>query len=152
MKQYTSMNKDFWTEKRIMEFLLGGDDMAFDGVGHEGVFPLPDSIPIFTYLSEGDSVQVHPLLSVDSFDTTEEMTVYAGKWLTVLDASYSLDDDELQGLESPEFYFGPGPSLRLLDSDGRDTAFVWRNMHFSSVRFKNGAYLLPPNLPKKGVF
>ena len=151
MTDYKSMNASFWTEARIIRYLKGdGDEFAY-GAGYENVVPLTDTIPIFTYLREGDAVQIHPLLCEDNYDVVEDMLDYAGEWLTVDRLIYAFDEERRNYLKDPDSSFGPGPDVYLLDEDGKRVPFVWRNFHFSDVRFKHGSFLLPPKLPKKGV-
>lgn len=151
MTYYKSMDASFWTEAHIMRYLKGDGDAFTYGAGYENVVPLTDTIPIFTYLREGDTVQIHPLLCEDNYDVVEDMLDYAGKWLTVDKVTYAFSEERRKSLTYPDSAFGPGPDVYLVDVEGKTVPFVWRNFHFSGVRFKHGNFLLPPNLPKKGV-
>lgn len=151
MTYYKSMDASFWTETRIMRYLKSdGDEFAYNA-GHDDVVPLTDTISLFTYLCEGDAVRIHPLLCEENYDVVEDMLDYAGEWLTVDKAIYVFNEERKNYLKDPDSAFGPGPDVYLLDRDGEVVPFVWRNFHFSDVRFKRQAFLLPPNLPKKGV-
>lgn len=151
MTYYKSMDPDFWTEAHIMEYLKADGDAFVYTAGYEDVVPLADTIPIFTYLREGDAVRIHPLLCEDNYDVVEDMMDYADKWLTVDRLIYAFDEERRNHLEDPDSSFGPGPDVYLLDGQGNRVPFVWRNFHFSDVRFKHQNFLLSPNLPKKGV-
>ena len=151
MTYYKSMDADFWTEARIMKYLKADGDAFTYGAGYENVVPLTGTIPIFTYLREGDAVQIHPLLCEDNYDVVDDMVYYAGEWLTVDRVAYAFDEERRNRLEDPDSAFGPGPDVYLLNKDGEKTYFVWRNFHFSGVRFKHSRFLLTPNLPKKGA-
>lgn len=151
MTDYKSMDASFWTEERIMRYLIGDGDEFSYGAGYHDVVPLPDTISIFTYLREGDAVRVHPLLCEDNYDVVEEMLDYAGKWLTVDRVTYAFSEERKKHMEYPDSSFGPGPDVHLLDKYGEIIPFLWRNFHFSDVRLNRGSFLLPPNLPKKGV-
>ena len=151
MTHFKSMDADFWTATRIMRYIKAdGDEFAY-GAGYEDVVPLADTIPIFTYLREGDAVQIHPLLCEENYDVVDDMMDYAGKWLTVGKVIYAFNEERRKRMEDPDSSFGPGPDVYLLDRDGKSVPFVWRNFHFSDVRFKHQIFLLSPNLPKKGV-
>ena len=151
MTDYKSMDASFWTEARIMRYLKSdGDEFAYNS-GHDDVVPLEDTISIFTYLREGDAVRIHPLLCEENYDVVDEMVYYAGKWLIVHKTNYAFSKERKNYLEDPDSAFGPGPDVYLIDGDGKTVPFVWRNFHFSDVRFKHQTFLLSPNLPKKGV-
>lgn len=151
MTYYKSMDAGFWTEERIIRYMKGyGDEFTYNA-GYEDVVPLPDTISIFTYLREGDAVRVHPLLCEDNYDVVEDMMYYAGEWLTVDKVTYAFSEERKKHMEDPDSSFGPGPDVHLLDKDGEIIPFLWRNFHFSDVRLRNQTFLLPPNLPKKGV-
>ena len=151
MTDYKSMDADFWTETRIMRYLRGDGDEFDYGAGHHDVVPLTDTISIFTYLREGDAVQIHPLLCEDNYDVVGGMLDYAGEWLTVDRLNYAFNEERRRRMEDPDSAFGPGPEVYLLDRHGKRVTYVWHNFHFSGVRFNHSRFLLSPNLPKKGV-
>ena len=151
MTYYKSMDASFCTEARIIRYLKGDGDEFEYGAGYDDVVHLPDTIPTFTYLRAGDAVQIHPLLCEDNYDVVDEMMDYAGEWLTVDKLTYAFSEERRNHMEDPDSSFGPGPDVYLLDGHGKRVHFVWRNFHFSGVRFKHSRFLLSPNLPKKGA-